>query len=58
VPGNAEGDVEVDEVALVADRDDKFVESGVPVERHVDAGTGAMGQLSAIGSAHGASPLM
>src|SRR5262249_13043738 len=43
-------DLEVGAVALVADTDDEFVESGVPVERHVDAaGAGATGHLSAFG---------
>jgi hypothetical protein len=36
-------------VALVADADDQLVESGMPVERHVDAGTRAVSQLSAFG---------
>jgi hypothetical protein len=51
-------DLEIGAVALVADRNRQFVKSGVSVERHVDAGTRAMGQLSAFGCAHGASPLM
>src|SRR5260221_12224357 len=34
-------DLEVGAVALVPDADDELVERGVPVERHVDAGTGA-----------------
>ena len=42
-------DLEVSAVALVVDADDEFVERGVPVERHVDAGTGATGQLSVFG---------
>jgi hypothetical protein len=34
---------------LVLDADDWFVGSGMRVERHVDGGTGATGQLSALG---------
>src|SRR6476659_3646011 len=42
-------DLEVGAVALVADADDYLVENGMPVERHVDAGSGAAGQLAELG---------